>query len=71
MVNVWNESAVFLYDANMVNELAQVTLSIRFLIVWFVPLQANPSLGRNDLIDVHLSNEDFKDVHPAVEVHSH
>ncbi|KAG5391020.1 hypothetical protein IGI04_032561 [Brassica rapa subsp. trilocularis] len=29
---------------------------------------ANPSLGRNNLIDVQLSNQDLKDVHPAVEV---
>ncbi|CAN7057765.1 unnamed protein product [Brassica oleracea var. botrytis] len=27
----------------------------------------NPSRGRNDLIDVHLSNQELKDVHPAVE----
>ncbi|CAN7057781.1 unnamed protein product [Brassica oleracea var. botrytis] len=32
-----------------------------------VSLPGNPSRGRNDLIDVHLSNEDLKDVHPAVE----
>ncbi|WZZ79965.1 hypothetical protein YC2023_100537 [Brassica napus] len=30
-------------------------------------LSVNPSLGRNSLIDVHLSNQDPKDVHPAVE----
>ncbi|CAN6895497.1 unnamed protein product [Brassica oleracea] len=33
-----------------------------------VRISANPSLGRNNLIDVQLSNHDLKDVHPAVEV---
>ncbi|WZZ79964.1 LOW QUALITY PROTEIN: hypothetical protein YC2023_100536 [Brassica napus] len=31
------------------------------------PRLGNPSRGRNDLIDVHLSNQELKDVHPAVE----
>ncbi|XP_013750811.1 uncharacterized protein LOC106453111 isoform X2 [Brassica napus] len=53
---------------DLVNGLAHVTLSICFLIVLLVPLQANPSLGRNNLIDVQLSNQDLKDVHLAVEV---